>query len=76
LAKQSLALADRAITRWTGTVVPAEDTPFSPLPWFDLVEGIVFHSEATKAITGNEANSADVVATFREHALLVISEEM
>ena len=76
LAKQSLSLADLAITRWTGTVVPAEDTPFNPLPWFDLVEGIVLHSEATKAITGTETNSAEIIEMFREHALVVIAEEM
>jgi hypothetical protein len=76
LAKQSLSLAERAITRWTGTVVPTEDTPFSPLPWFDLVEGIVLHSEATKAITGTETNTAEVIAMFRQRALIVISEEM
>jgi hypothetical protein len=76
LAKQSLSLAERAITRWTGTVVPTEDTPFSPLPWFDLVEGIVLHSEATKAITGTETNTAEVIAMFRQRALVVISEEM
>jgi serine/threonine protein kinase len=76
LAKHSLSLADRAITRWTGKVVPAEETTFSPLPWFDLVEGIVLHSEATQAITGTEANSAEVIEKFREHALVVISEEM
>jgi hypothetical protein len=57
-------------------VVPAEDTPFNPLPWFDLVEGIVLHSEATKAITGTETNSAEIIEMFREHALVVIAEEM
>ncbi len=76
LAKQSLALADQVIKHWTGTVLPAEDTPFSALPWFDLVEGIVLHSEATRVITGTEANSAEIIEMCREHALGLISEEI
>ena len=76
LAIQSLELADTAIARWIGDIAPTAESPFVPLPWFDLVEGIVFHSEATQRIKGHDSKKEEFITKFREHAFVMIANEM